>query len=69
MGINELLERQKMSKYRLSKESGVPYTTINQICNGKVRIEKCSAETLYKMSKILGVSIEDLVEDKGGDPK
>ena len=35
MLINEQLEKLKMTKYRLSKESGVPQATINDICNGK----------------------------------
>ena len=63
MDINELLTQKNMTKYRLSKESGVPHTTINDICNGRVKIENCSAGTLYKLSKVLGVSVEDLVKD------
>ena len=68
MSINEILSRQGMTKYRLAKASGVPHTTINDICSGKTKIEKCSAATLYRLSKPLGVSMEELVEDsmKGG---
>lgn len=51
MRINELLSEKNMSRYRLSKISGVPQATINDICNGKAKIEKCSAETIYKISK------------------
>ena len=54
-----------MTKYRLAKMSGVPYTTVNDICNGKTRIGKCSAETLYKLSQSLGVTMEQLM--KSGD--
>ena len=63
MNINILLEERKMTKYRLSKLSGVPHTTINDICNNRVRIEKCSAETLYKLAVVLGVSLDSLVAD------
>ena len=35
MIINDLLEKENMSRYRLSKESGVPMTTITDICSGK----------------------------------
>ena len=52
MTINELLREEKISKYRLSRVSGVSYTTINDICTGKTRIEKCSAETIYKIAKL-----------------
>lgn len=62
MFINELLLEKNISKYRLSKESNVPYTTINDICNGKTKLEKCSAETIYKISKVLDVSMEHLIE-------
>ena len=62
MIINELLEQRSMTKYRLAKNSGVPYTTIIDICSGKAHLEKCSAETIYKISKVLGVSMESLLE-------
>ncbi len=62
MYINDLLSEKKMSKYRLSKESGIPQTTIMDICSGKARIEKCSADTIYKLAKTLNVSMENLIE-------
>ena len=63
MNINNLLEEKDMTKYRLSKLSGVPHTTINDICNGRVKVEKCSAETLYKLAVVLGVSLDSIVAD------
>ena len=45
MIINELLEKEKMSRYRLSKESGVAMTTITDICSGKADLDKCAAGT------------------------
>ena len=63
MDINDLLRESGMTKYRLSKLSGVPHATLNDLCSGKSRIEKCSAETLYKIAKALQVSMETLIED------
>ena len=63
MGIEELLKDKKMTKYRLSVKSGVPHATISDIFSGKTKIEKCSGETLYKLSKTLGISMEELVRD------
>ena len=62
--LNDLLTKKKMSKYRLAKECGIPQTTIVDICNRKARIEKCSAETIYKISKVLDVSMESLIEEE-----
>ena len=64
MTINTMLNQQNMTKYRLAKESGLPHATISDICSGKAQIEKCSAETLYKIAKVLHVSIEDLIRDR-----
>lgn len=64
MKINEYLKENNISKYRLSQTSGVPYTTISDICNGKTKLEKCSAETLYKIARELKVSIESLIEEQ-----
>ena len=61
MSINEILAQKNITKYRLWKESGVPQATISDICTGKTSIEKCSAETIYRIAKALNVSMESLV--------
>ena len=63
MIIEDLLKRKNMTKYRLAVIAGIPHTTLNDICSGKTRLEKCSAETVYKLAKALGVSMELLTED------
>jgi DNA-binding Xre family transcriptional regulator len=63
MNINDILEEKNITKYQLSKISGVPFATISDISTGKAKIEKCSANTLYKLSKALNVTMEDLVTD------
>lgn len=40
----------------------MPQATISDICTGKTRIEKCSAETIYRIAKVLNVSMESLIE-------
>lgn len=62
MIIRELMEHRNITQYRLAKDSGIAYTTINDICSGKAQLEKCSAETIYRISKTLDVSMESLIE-------
>lgn len=62
MVIDTLLEKRHMTKYRLAVEAGIPHATLNDICSGKTKLEKCSAETVYKLAKVLGVSMETLTE-------
>ena len=63
MIIEDLLAKRDMTKYRLAVQSGIPHATLNDICSGKTRLEKCSAETVYKLAKALGVSMELLTAD------
>ena len=62
MLIEQLLADRNITKYRLAVQAGIPHATLNDICSGKTRLEKCSAETVYKLSKTLGVSMEVLTE-------
>lgn len=64
MYLNDLLTEKKISRYRLAKDSGVPQTTVVDICSGKARIEKCSAETLYRIARVLDVPMESLIESE-----
>ena len=67
MIVNDLLEKENMSRYRLSKESGVAMTTITDICSGKADLDKCAAGTLYKIAKVLGVTVDSMLENNSAD--
>ena len=62
MNLNIIIKQSGMTKYKVAKLSGVPHATLNDLCSGKSRIEKCSAETLYRIAKALNVSMESLIE-------
>ncbi|NBK94386.1 helix-turn-helix domain-containing protein [bacterium 1XD21-13] len=61
MLVENLLKKRNMTKYRLAIEVGIPHATLNDICSGKTRLEKCSAETAYKIAKALSVPTEMLI--------
>lgn len=63
MIINELLKKKNISRYQLSKDSGVAMTTITDICTGKAKLDKCNVGTLYKIAKALDVTIDYLLEN------
>lgn len=63
MVLTELMAKRDMTKYRLAMKAKIPHATLNDICSGKTKIEKCSAETVYKLASALNVSMETLTED------
>ena len=62
MIIDELLAKRNITRYRLALQAGIPHATLNDICSGKTKLEKCSAETVYKLAKVLNVAMELLTE-------
>ena len=50
----------------LSKESGLPYTTVSELVNGKKTLGKCSAETVYRLAKALDTTVEGLLVAESG---
>ena len=62
MIIEDLLKKRGMTKYKLAVTAGIPHATLSELCSGKTKLEKCSAETVYKLAKALGISMELLTE-------
>ena len=61
MDLQTILNEKGMTMYHLSKASGVPKTTVIDICSGKSDIGACIARTVLLLSKALGRSMEELM--------
>ncbi len=59
--ISHYLEQNNMTKYQLSKKSRLPYSTICDICNEKTPLNRCSADTIYKLSLATGISCDNMI--------
>ena len=55
------IKRTGLSLYQISAESGIPYTTINQLCRGQRDINKVSAETVMRLANYLDVEPEKIL--------
>lgn len=61
MDLQTILRNKNISKYQLSKVSGVPKTTVIDICAGRSSIERCSAKTVQQLAKALDCTMEDIM--------
>lgn len=61
MRFDQFLRDKRISRYQLSKASGVPWATLADIYSGKTRLEQCDTATLLKLSRALGFSVEELL--------
>ena len=62
MTLQTKLNEKGMTMYQLSKQSGVPKTTVLDICSGKSEIGSCNARTVQRLSQALGCSMEELMQ-------
>lgn len=60
--VQKIKETNK-SIYKISQESGIPYTTLNELYNGKKDINNTSSETVYKLSLYFKCGIQDLLNE------
>ena len=61
MDLNVLLVKKNITQYKLSKISGIPQSTISDLCLNKTSPQKCSAITLFKIASSLNVTVEDFL--------
>lgn len=62
MNLKETLKNKGISSYRLSKESGVPQTTVTDILLGNSDLLNCSAITVYRLGQVLGMTSDEIIE-------
>lgn len=61
MNLLKLLNKKGYSGYSLSKESGIPYTTIKDLLNGKRKIENLPGKTILALSITLDCTMEEIM--------
>ncbi len=60
--LKVFLKNRKMSIYKLAQLSEIPYSTLNDMVNHKVDINSIRTGIVYKLSKTLGISMDELYE-------
>ena len=58
MNLQEYIDSRNITKYHLSQISGVPKTTVIDICSGKSSLQKCSARTVQQLAIALDCTME-----------
>ena len=61
MNLQEYIDSRNITKYHLSQISGVPKTTVIDICSGRSSLQKCSARTIQQLAKALGCTMEHIM--------
>lgn len=66
--LNQLMRAQHLTKAELSRQSGIPETTLRDLLSGSVRLENCKAGTILRLARAFHVSVEELLMHSGEHP-
>lgn len=69
MTIHDMLKEKSITKYSLSKKSGIDWETLSDICSGKIPIATCSVDILQKLALAVGISMDDILLLEDGKPE
>ena len=61
MNIHELMNNKGFTGYSLAKESGISYTTIKELLNGKRKVENLPGKTILALARSFYCSMEDVM--------
>ena len=60
--LKDFLSQNHISTYKLAQMSGLPYSTVNDLVNCKVDIEKIRAGMLFKLADSMDISMDALYQ-------
>jgi len=65
MTFKDYISEKNLSIASLAREAELPYSTVNELVNGKKTLHKCSAGTVYSLAQALGTTVENLLVSEG----
>lgn len=68
ISIMDLLKEKGLSRYQFAKENDIPLNLFMDICDGEQKLETCSDDILFKLSKAFEMSTDELFQLKVGLP-
>ena len=60
--LKDYLKEKGISLYSLAQKSGIAYSTLNDLYNGKVGIDKCRVAVLRSLAEALDMSMDSVYE-------
>lgn len=58
--LKDYLKEHGISIYKLSAECGIPYSTLNDVVNGKVEISNVKSGVLFALAECLQMTMDEL---------
>ncbi|WP_025704829.1 helix-turn-helix domain-containing protein [Paenibacillus graminis] len=65
--IEAVMKERKVSRYKLAKDTGIPYTTVTQILNGRTKSPQITA--LQKIADYFDMPLDQLTKETDESPK
>ena len=66
--LHRIRKEKGYTQKQLAEAAGIKQATLSRYESGVIDINKAEFFTVYRIAKMLGCSIDDLIELKGGNP-
>ena len=60
--LKDYLKQKNISMYSVAEKSRVPYSTLNDLANGRVDVDNCKVSLLHLVAATLEMSMDELYE-------
>ncbi len=64
--LSDVMAEKGLTRYRLAKISGIPWSTLSNICTGKTSLQNCSAKTISRLADALDIPVEEVMDLETG---
>ena len=64
--LESVMERKGLTRYQLAKISGIPWSTLSNICTGKTDFAQCTVGTVRKLANALDLTLEETLDLETG---
>ncbi len=64
--LSDVMAEKGLTRYRLAKTSGIPWSTLSNICTGKTSLQNCSARTVSRLADALDMPVEEVMDLETG---
>ncbi len=59
--LTDVMDAKGITRYSLSKDNGIAWSTLSDVCNGRIPLGGCGADMVHRLAHALDMSVEEIL--------
>lgn len=59
--LTDVMNAKGITRCSLSEDNGIPWSTLSDVCNGKIPLKECDADMVHRLAQALDMSVEEML--------